>query len=146
MAKKDVKTKNTPVVKKQTPQQTSDKTSSGVSVVQELGNSVRISFNSYLAETKNNQKLRLIDTFLIFLVGLGVLQFVFCVLVGNFPFNAFLGGFISTVAQFVLTVSLRLQSLDANKTVFKGITPERAFGDYIFASLALHFVVLHFIN
>lgn len=29
---------------------------------------------------------------------------------------------------------------------FKFVTPERAFGDFIFASLILHFVVFHFIN
>ncbi len=37
------------------------------------------------------------------------LQFVYCCLVGTFPFNAFLSGFISCVASFVLGVCLRLQ-------------------------------------
>jgi hypothetical protein len=36
-------------------------------------------------------------------------QFVYCCLVGTFPFNAFLSGFISCVASFVLGVCLRLQ-------------------------------------
>ncbi|ODV85069.1 hypothetical protein CANARDRAFT_176476 [[Candida] arabinofermentans NRRL YB-2248] len=117
-----------------------------LSFFNELVNSLQISYTSYLKTVKNDQRLKLIDCFLVFLVILGVFQFIFCVLMGNFPFNAFLGGFISTVGQFVLTVSLRLQSLDENATLFKGISPERAFGDYIFASLILHFVVLHFIN
>ena len=37
------------------------------------------------------------------------LQFLYCCLVGTFPFNAFLSGFISSVASFVLGVCLRLQ-------------------------------------
>lgn len=98
-------------------------------------------------------RLKLIDAFLVFLVLLGVLQFVYVLLVGNFPFNAFLGGFISCVGQFVLTVSLRLQykisegtkKTDADQEKSQ-VSPERAFGDYIFASLILHFIVYHFIN
>ena len=43
------------------------------------------------------------------LVCLGVIQFVYCCLVGTFPFNAFLSGFISCVGSFVLAVCLRLQ-------------------------------------
>lgn len=115
-------------------------------VKQDLAHSVQLATDSYLKGYNSSQKLRLIDIFLAFLVVLGVLQFVFCALVGNFPFNAFLGGFVSTVGQFVLTVSLRLQTVSANEPLFKGILPERAFGDYIFSSLLLHFVVYHFIN
>lgn len=101
-------------------------------------------------------RLKLIDAFLVFLVALGVLQFLYVLLVGNFPFNSFLGGFISCVGQFVLTVSLRMQyalhtsarntaDKDAD-TPFPTITPERALGDFVFASLVLHFIVFHFIN
>jgi oligosaccharyltransferase complex subunit epsilon len=68
------------------------------------------------------QRTKLIDVFMAFLVVVGVLQFVYCVLVGNYvrrhhhsyyyrsmlivplqPFNAFLSGFSATVGQFVLT-------------------------------------------
>ncbi|KAI5953770.1 OST2 [Candida theae] len=151
-------------------------------------------------------KLKLIDLFLVFLVSLGILQFVYVLLIGNFPFNAFLGGFAICVGQFVLLVSLRLQINDQGssggasgknrkskgnkksnaksdqvediidvdivdndnddedifvvdngadvvdgggnrfKRVFTGISPERSFADFIFASLILHFIVIHFIN
>ncbi|VEU20428.1 DEKNAAC101317 [Brettanomyces naardenensis] len=120
--------------------------SSSSSVGQDLAHSIKLAYQSYLKGLESNQKLRLIDTFLGFLVALGALQFIFCLLVGTFPFNAFLAGFISTVGQFVLTVSLRLQIVESNQPLFVGILPERAFGDYIFASLLLHFVVIHFIN
>ena len=137
---------------------------------------VSTTYKDYLEELTPRQKL--IDIFLCFLVALGVLQFIFAVLIGNYPFNGFLGGFISCVGQFVLTVSLRLQyspknngteeqvvgeqsELDTNnggdsdaagqttrveRKPFTTLTPERAFGDYIFASLILHFAVYHFIN
>lgn len=98
-------------------------------------------------------RLMVIDIFLSFLVALGALQFIYVLLVGNFPFNAFLGGFISCVGQFVLLVSLRLQIKPSQTVEGKAplklqfnISPERAFGDFIFASLILHFIVYHFIN
>ncbi|KAK6457174.1 DAD family-domain-containing protein [Scheffersomyces xylosifermentans] len=147
----------------------------------ELSAAVETTYNDYVATL--TPRLKLIDLFLSFLVALGILQFVYVLLVGNFPFNAFLGGFIACVGQFVLTVSLRLQIKSAtpkkivedadeevedseevedaleeelHKTtdtktstdgkVFKYVSPERSFGDFIFASLILHFVVYHFIN
>jgi oligosaccharyltransferase complex subunit epsilon len=106
--------------------------------------SLSVSYESYFEAL--SPRLKLVDTFLVFLVLVALVQFVFCILVGSFPFNAFLGGFISTVGQFVLTVSLRLQTSRQNDKIFKNVSPERAIGDYIFASLILHFTVYHFIN
>lgn len=58
-------------------------------------------WKNYLDKTP--QRTKLIDVFMSFLVVVGVLQFVYCIIVGNFPFNAFLSGFSATVGQFVLT-------------------------------------------
>lgn len=158
----------------------------------ELKLAINTTTNDYFATL--TPKLKLIDLFLVFLVSLGILQFSYVLLIGNFPFNAFLGGFAICVGQFVLLVSLRLQINDhgatkgketvavktkSNKTtkggkdadgdeidelveiddsvdteddndkstkVFTGISPERSFADFIFASLILHFIVIHFIN
>jgi oligosaccharyltransferase complex subunit epsilon len=46
--------------------------------------------------------LKICDTYLAFLVLTGVIQFIYCLLVGTFPFNSMLAGFIATVANFVL--------------------------------------------
>jgi len=81
-----------------------------------------------------------------FLVAVGVLQFVYCVLAGNYPFNAFLSGFSATVGQFVLTASLRIQTNTENKVEFEQVSPERAFADYVFGSMILHFFCVNFIN
>lgn len=57
-------------------------------------------FTSYKDETP--QKLKLIDGYLGYVMATGMIQFLYCCLVGTFPFNSFLAGFISTVACFVL--------------------------------------------
>ena len=110
------------------------------------------------------KKLKIIDAYLTYIFFTGVVQFVYCCLVGTFPFNAFLSGFISSVASFVLGVCLRLQvrsSLHlpqpqcnlitfqvnpANKAQFAGISHERAFADFIFAHVILHLIVMNFIG
>ncbi|KAL9016107.1 MAG: hypothetical protein Q9185_006543 [Variospora sp. 1 TL-2023] len=61
------------------------------------------------------QRTKLLDAFMAFLVALGGLQFAYCVLVGNYPFNAFLAGFGATVGQFVLTAGLRMQTDAGNR-------------------------------
>ncbi|KAJ5543354.1 hypothetical protein N7535_005782 [Penicillium sp. DV-2018c] len=113
------------------------------------------------------QRTLLLDAFMAFLVLVGGLQFLYCILAGNYPFNAFLSGFGAAVGQFVLTASLRMQTSDPNtgsgsKPSSKGknarfvdeegevqgekTSHERAFADYIFGSLILHFFCINFIN
>ena len=48
------------------------------------------------------QKLKLVDAYLGYIMVTGIVQFLYCCLVGTFPFNSFLSGFISTVGCFVL--------------------------------------------
>ncbi|KAK4111794.1 oligosaccharyl transferase, partial [Canariomyces notabilis] len=92
------------------------------------------------------QRTKLLDGFMAFLVVVGGLQFLYCILAGNYPFNAFLSGFSATVGQFVLTASLRIQTTEANKKDFPEVSPERAFADYVVCSLILHFFCVNFIN
>ncbi|KAI6250000.1 Dolichyl-diphosphooligosaccharide--protein glycosyltransferase subunit dad-1 [Erysiphe necator] len=63
------------------------------------------------------QRIRLVDVFLTFLVIVGVLQFIYCLIAGNYPFNAFLSGFSATVGQFVLTSNLSLNSCQMTKKI-----------------------------
>ena len=91
-------------------------------------------------------RLKLIDALLVFLMLSGIVQFLYCILVTNYPFNAFLSGwvhekkkswlflqtqlgvfcrFASTVGQFVLAASLRSQVNPENKEQFKEVSPER---------------------
>jgi len=97
-------------------------------------------------QVKTDQKLKIIDMYLGYILITGVIQFLYCCLVGTFPFNSFLSGFISCVTSFVLAVNLRLQVNPENAKEFKSIAPERAFADFIFAHLILHLVVVNFIG
>ncbi|KAJ3743431.1 DAD/Ost2 [Lentinula detonsa] len=101
-------------------------------------------FKAYTQNTSS--RLKFIDAFLVFLMASGILQFVYCILVTNFPFNAFLAGFASTVGQFVLTASLRQQVNPENKLEFKEVSHERAFADFVFGSIILHFFVYNFLG
>ncbi|KAH8700426.1 DAD/Ost2 [Talaromyces proteolyticus] len=111
----------------------------------------------YTAQT--SQRTFLLDAFMGYLILVGGVQFVYCVVAGNYPFNAFLSGFSAAVGQFVLTASLRMQTSsspakDAGSSAkgktegeeTQGVSHERAFADFIFGSLILHFFCINFIN
>jgi len=67
---------------------------------------VQSSLNSLVQDYKTTPvKLKVIDMFLAYVLLTGIVQFAYCILVGTFPFNSFLSGFISTVATFVLAGS-----------------------------------------
>ncbi|KAF8592482.1 defender against death DAD protein [Ramaria rubella] len=101
-------------------------------------------WKAYNEDTPN--RLKLIDSFLIFIMLSGVFQFLYCILVTNYPFNAFLAGFSSSVGQFVLTASLRSQVNPLNRMQFKDVSPERAFADFALGSIVLHFFVFNFLG
>ncbi|KAB7506833.1 UNVERIFIED_CONTAM: hypothetical protein RMT77_007462 [Armadillidium vulgare] len=101
-------------------------------------------YDDYLKNTP--RKLKIIDVYILYIFLTGVIQFLYCCLVGTFPFNSFLSGFISTIGCFILGVCLRLQANPQNKHQFYGISPERGFADFIFAHVVLHLVVMNFIG
>ncbi|KAJ9475694.1 Dolichyl-diphosphooligosaccharide--protein glycosyltransferase subunit OST2 [Pseudozyma hubeiensis] len=101
-------------------------------------------YSSYVDSTP--KKLKVIDAFLVFLMLSGIIQFVYCALITNFPFNSFIAGFASTVGQFVLAASLRIQANPENGQIFPKVSPERAFGDFLFGSVILHFFVFNFLG
>ncbi|KAI0922029.1 hypothetical protein AcW1_004149 [Taiwanofungus camphoratus] len=107
-------------------------------------NAIRSLLKAYNEST--SARLKTIDAFLLFLILSGIIQFVYCILVTNFPFNAFLAGFGSCVGQFVLTAALRAQVNPANRIEFKDVSPERAFADFALGSIVLHFFVYNFLG
>jgi hypothetical protein len=56
------------------------------------------------------KKIKLIDGFLAYVLATGITQFIYCALVGTFPFNSFLSGFVCTVGVFVLAGTLWISS------------------------------------
>lgn len=129
--------------------------------------SLKLVMNKFYDEYTNGtpKKLKIVDAYLLYILLTGIVQFVYCCIVGSFPFNSFLSGFISTISCFVLgglfinifflikfliliffPVCLRLQANPQNKSQFFGISPERGFADFIFAHVILHLVVINFIG
>ncbi|WFD28267.1 oligosaccharyltransferase complex subunit epsilon [Malassezia nana] len=99
--------------------------------------------DAYLQTTPT--RFKLIDAFLLMLFLTGVLQFAYCVLLSNYPFNAFISGFAATIGQFVLALSLRMQLA----SVVDGqprVTENRAFSEFVLASVVLHFFVVNFLG
>ncbi|CAJ0592817.1 unnamed protein product [Cylicocyclus nassatus] len=84
------------------------------------------------------ERLKIIDAYMLYILLTGIIQFIYCLIVGTFPFNSFLSGFISTVTCFVLASCLRMQVNDENKAEFSHISTERAFAEFIFAHAVLH--------
>ncbi|EGD79365.1 defender against apopototic cell death 1 [Salpingoeca rosetta] len=102
--------------------------------------------NLWKAYQSTPKTLKIIDAYLFYILLTGLIQFVYCALVGTFPFNSFLSGFISSVGSFVLAACLRSQVNPENAQEFSAITREQAFADFIFGHLILHLVVVNFMG
>ncbi|ORX35053.1 DAD family-domain-containing protein [Kockovaella imperatae] len=91
-------------------------------------------------------RLKLIDSFLLFCLLSGGLQMAYRILVTSYPYNSFLGGFGSTVGQFVLLAGLRSQVAPGRDAEFKEVSKERAFADFCAASIILHLFAVNFLG
>ncbi|KAI7853477.1 DAD/Ost2 [Circinella umbellata] len=110
----------------------------------ELTNALQKFAITYKKDTPTN--LKIVDFYLVYIMLSGIFQFIYMATVGTFPYNAFLAGFISTVGSFVLAVNLRIQTNGQNKDMFKTISPERSFADFVICSLLLHFFCVNYIG
>jgi len=90
-------------------------------------------------------RTRLVDALCVYAAATAVVQLVYVILVGTFPFNSFLSSFICHVGLFALGVSLRLQLSPAN-IEFKWVSDERAFAEFAFCALVLFFIVFSFMG
>ncbi|KAJ3054815.1 Dolichyl-diphosphooligosaccharide-protein glycosyltransferase subunit dad1 [Rhizophlyctis rosea] len=115
---------------------TSNAASSQVDLISRL-------LSSYNKETP--QSLKIIDAYLVFVMLTGIIQFVYVILAGTFPYNSFLAGFIASVGTFVLAANLRIQ-VNPKNTEFKHLSPERAFADYLFSSIIFYAFVVNFLG
>mmetsp|Transcript_16261 Transcript_16261/g.42580 ORF Transcript_16261/g.42580 Transcript_16261/m.42580 type:complete len:110 (-) Transcript_16261:860-1189(-) len=94
---------------------------------------------------KTPTRVKVLDAFLVYALATAAVQLVYMLLVGTFPFNGFLAGFLSSLGFFTLTGCLRLQIDPANSKEIS-VSPERAFADYCFANLVLHLTVWNYIG
>jgi len=105
-----------------------------------LGDLYKTGIKSYAATPK---KLQIIDLYLFAVMLTGGIQLAYAILVGSFPFNSFLSGFISTIGCFVLTVALRMQLQSTRDSPYR---PERAIADWLFCNVIFHFTVFSFLG
>ncbi|TPX45861.1 dolichyl-diphosphooligosaccharide---protein glycotransferase [Synchytrium endobioticum] len=91
-------------------------------------------------------RLKVIDAWLVFVMMTGVIQFVYVILAGTYPYNAFLSGFGASVGSFVLAANLRIQSNPKNAQEFGNQSPERSFADFVIISIIFYGFVINFIG
>ena len=92
----------------------------------------------------NSQKLRLIDTFVVFSFLVFCVQIVYVFFNGLDPMNSFLSGVMACVGTIILLVCLRL--LVNPKTKFPTDSPEKVYAEYLIASFILYFVCINFMG
>ncbi|KAG4104138.1 defender against death DAD protein [Neocallimastix lanati (nom. inval.)] len=105
---------------------------------------IQILWENYLKNTPGRYKI--LDAYMSFVVMMGVIQFVYCFIIGKEPWATFLAGFISCVGTFVLVANLRIQSNPNNMKEFPKITPERSYADFFICSIILYLFVISFIG
>ena len=92
----------------------------------------------------NSQKLRLIDTFVVFSFLVFCVQMVYVFLNGLDPMNSFLSGVMACVGTMILLVCLRLH-VNPN-TKLPTDSPEKVYAEYLVASFILYFVCINFMG
>mmetsp|Transcript_30016 Transcript_30016/g.41227 ORF Transcript_30016/g.41227 Transcript_30016/m.41227 type:complete len:122 (-) Transcript_30016:50-415(-) len=112
---------------------------SGFGAITQVAEKVKSEYSRTLTK-----KLLMIDALLVYSVATNIVQFIYVLLVGTFPFNSFLSSFICHLGIFAVGVSLRLQLTSSSE--FKDISEERAFGDFVFCLLVLFFIVFSFLG
>ena len=116
-----------------------------IEIKEEIKNLIELieTFYENYKET-NSQKLRLIDTFIVFSFLIFCLQVVYVFLNGLDPMNSFLSGVMACMGTGILLVCLRLHVNPATKLPTD--SPEKVFAEYLIASFILYFVCVNFMG
>ena len=116
-----------------------------IDVKQEYENFIELmqQFYENYKET-NSQKLRLIDTFVVFSFLVFCVQIVYVFFNGLDPMNSFLSGVMACVGTIILLVCLRLHVNP--KTKLPTDSPEKIYAEYLIASFILYFVCINFMG
>jgi oligosaccharyltransferase complex subunit epsilon len=95
-------------------------------------------------EQTTSWKIKLIDSYIVFSGLVFVVQLIYVVLNGLYPMNSLLAGLIVCIGSITLTVSLRLQVNPITKV--DSYSNEKAFAEYLFASLLLYIACINFLG
>lgn len=88
-------------------------------------------------------RIKVLDIFIFSALVTALMQFAYSLLVGSFPFNAFLAGIFCSAGTAVLTLCLRLQ---ISEGYIASKSAERAFVDYSLAMSILFLAVWCYIG
>eukprot|EP01061_Rhynchopus_euleeides_P000557 TRINITY_DN10393_c0_g1_i1.p1 TRINITY_DN10393_c0_g1~~TRINITY_DN10393_c0_g1_i1.p1 ORF type:complete len:116 (+),score=53.12 TRINITY_DN10393_c0_g1_i1:182-529(+) len=97
-------------------------------------------------QKNTSQRLKICDAFIVFFLLNALTIFLYCVLIGSYPFNAYLSGLFANVGMAVFTVCLRMQAAPANKPQFRCSSVESSFSDYCLCSVLLLLTAVHFMG
>ena len=103
---------------------------------------VKTFFENY--KETNSQKLRLIDTFIVFSFLVFCVQVLYVFFNGLDPMNSFLSGIMACMGSGILLACLRLHVNP--KTKLPTDSPEKIYAEFFFASLMLYFVCINFMG
>jgi oligosaccharyltransferase complex subunit epsilon len=74
---------------------------------------------TFLASYAKTPALCLIlDAFLVFVMLTGIVQFVYMLVMGTYPYNAFLAGFATSCGMFCNAANFRIQIHPDNKSIY----------------------------
>ena len=85
------------------------------------------------------------DLYILFCVATTAVQVIYLLLVGSFPFNAFLAGTLCSLGMAVLAIGLRAQ-IAPDRTEFRDKPLEVAAGEFIVCGLLLHFLAVNYVG
>ncbi|KAJ5068851.1 dolichyl-diphosphooligosaccharide--protein glycosyltransferase subunit dad1 [Anaeramoeba ignava] len=95
--------------------------------------------------TQTSAPLKIFDAFLLWQFISGIMMFVYVIVAGNFPFNAFLAAFISAVGFFILTVSVRLK-FSSGKQEKNHLINKKEFAEFFVCGVVLFLAVFGYIG
>ncbi|KAF0991403.1 hypothetical protein HZS_3467 [Henneguya salminicola] len=93
-------------------------------------------WKSYLENTQ--PKLLLIDSYLFIVMLIGVINFIYCMVFMQSPFNIFISSFVSCLGSFTLGVALRMHLDPNSEKSFPDVSHRKALFDFVFAHIILH--------
>ncbi|EFC44526.1 predicted protein [Naegleria gruberi] len=105
---------------------------------------IKTLFENYSKRT--SQRVKIVDQYILLCVLVAVVQFVYCQIVGTFPFNAMLAGFFTCICSMVFAVSLRKQLNPDTAKEFKTIVLEKSIADFVIISILLFFVAVSYLG
>lgn len=97
-------------------------------------------------KTKTPTRVKIIDSFILYVLLVGIIIFSYASLVGTFPFNSFLSAFFTSIGLLVLSVSLRKHVNSETSKDFEDTSPEKAYSGYLLCCIVLFFTATVFMG